>query len=196
MVIDSNLIVAIVSVVVGSAIGVSSNYWYKKQFDSSQKQHYEQSELSKKQQQMQGLLEAFRILDSTDHRRSRTMVYVLYFEYLDTQQLTSFKSSTEVEDVRADFDIMGMLVKTENIEKNNFLEMYGALAYRCWQCLKADIENERGSRGFPQFMSYFQELAKEAEDYWKNKKVDLSKTKLYHPDDPSRSVGFQPKVKN
>ena len=89
---------------------------------------------------------------------------------------------------------MGISVKTENINKNDFLEMYGALAYRCWQCLKADIENERDSRGFPKFMFYFQWLANASHNYWlQNNDVDLSKTKLYHPDDPTRWVDFSTK---
>jgi hypothetical protein len=122
------ILVGVVSILVVLAIGVSSNHFLRKQH------------------QVHGLLEeAFRVLDSTEHRRSRTRVYAIYFEYLDTKQLTSFKTSTEVEDVRGDFDVMGKLVRSKNIDKDEFLEEYGPLVYRCWKCLELDIKNERDS---------------------------------------------------
>lgn len=191
MEIDSNLIVGVVSVAVVLAIGVSSNWLLKRQFDSNEKQHREQLKQSEKQHQVQGLLEAFRILDTEEHRNSRTNVYALYFEYLDTGKLKSFKGSADVQTVRADFDVLGKLVESKNIQKEEFLEMYGSLAYRCWKCLEKDIMDERGSRGFKPFMTYFKWLAEQADNYWKDKGEDLSKTKLYHPDDPTRSVDFQ-----
>jgi hypothetical protein len=181
---ESNLVMAIIlgiiSPVVTAVIGLIAYKMIKKQFASAQTQH-----------QVQGLLDAFKILDTDEHRNSRSMVYALYFEYLDTKQLKSFKGSKDVESVRGAFDVMGILVKTENIHKNDFLEMYGVLAYRCWQCLKADIENERDSRNFPKFMYYFQWLANASHNYWfQNNDVDLSRIKLYHPDDPTRWVDF------
>jgi hypothetical protein len=147
----------------------------------------------RKQHQVQGLLEAFRILDTEQHRNSRTNVYALYFEYLDTGKLKSFKGSADVQTVRADFDVLGKLVESNNIQKKEFLEMYGSLAYRCWKCLEKDIMDERGSRGFKPFMTYFKWLAEQADNYWKDKGEDLSKTKLYHPDEPTRWVDFQQK---
>jgi hypothetical protein len=189
----SNLIVGIVSVAVVLAIGVSSNWLLKKQFDSNEKQHHEQLELSRKQQQVEFLLQGFRILDTEQHRNSRTRVYALYFDYLDTGELKSFKGSADVQTVRADFDVLGKLVESNNIPKEEFLEMYGSLAYRCWKCLEADINDERDSRNFKPFMTYFQWLANEAYHYWKDKDEELSKTKLYHPYDPTRWVDFQQK---
>jgi hypothetical protein len=58
---DSNTIVGVVSILVVLAIGVSSNHFLRKQH------------------QVHGLLEAFRVLDRTEHRRSRPeyMQYIL-----------------------------------------------------------------------------------------------------------------------
>ena len=184
---ESNLvmtiILGIISPVVTAVIGLIAYKMIKKQFAFAQRQH-----------QVQGLLDAFKILDTDEHRNSRSRVYALYFEYLDTKQIKSFKGSKDVERVRGDFDVIGILVKTENIHKNDFLEMYGALAYKCWHCLKADIENERDSRNFPKFMYYFQWLANASHNYWlQNNDVDLSMIKLYHPDDPTRWVDFSTK---
>jgi hypothetical protein len=85
---------------------------------------------------------------------------------------------------------MGKLVRSKNIDKDEFLEEYGPLVYRCWKCLELDIKNERDSRNFKPFMKYFEWLANEAYDYWRDRDEDLWKTKLYHPDDPDRWVDF------
>ena len=88
---------------------------------------------------------------------------------------------------------MGKLVESNNIQKEEFLEMYGSLAYRCWKCLEKDIMDERDSRDFKPFMTYFEWLAKEGWDYWLENGFDLADTKLYHPDKSTRWVDFQQK---
>jgi hypothetical protein len=197
IVIDANVLATIFVGIISTAavliIGIYSNSLLKKQFESNEKQHREQLSLSKSQQQVEFLLQAFRILDTEQHRNSRTRVYVSYFDYLDTGELKSFKGSADVQTLRADFDLIGKLVESESIEKEEFLEEYGSLAYRCWKCLEADINDERDSRNFKPFMTYFQWLANEAFQYWKDKGEDLSMTKLYNPYDPTRWVDFQQK---
>lgn len=86
----------------------------------------------------------------------------------------------EVEDVRAGFDVIGILVKSGNVGRELFMIEFGPLAYRSWEYLKDHIENERKphKRNFEYFMENFEWLANEANKYWKDKK-DLSETKLY-----------------
>jgi hypothetical protein len=178
----TTIILGIISPAVTAVIGFFAYGIVKRQFAFAQRQH-----------QVHGLLGAFRVLDTEQHRDSRTRVYALYFDYLDTGELKAFKVSADVQTVRADFDILGKLVESNNIQMEEFLEEYGSLAYRCWKCLEKDIMDERDSRNFKPFMTYFQWLANEAYQYWKRKDMDLSKTKLYHPDDRSRRVDFQQK---
>ena len=196
-VIDASVIATIfVGTISTVAVLVSAKYSYnllKKQFDSNEKQYREQLELDKKQHQVQGLLEAFRILDTRQHRNSRKTVYQLYHAYLSTKDVTSFRGVPDVEDVRGDFDVLGELVRTENISEEEFMYEYGPLAYRCWQCLKDHIEDERISRNFKPFMDNFEWLAKKADDYWKHKGYDLAKTILSNPSNRNMRVDFQQK---
>ena len=98
-----------------------------------------------------------------------------------------------MEDVRGDFDVLGELVKTENISEEEFMYEYGPLAYRCWQCLKDHVEDERTSRKFKSFMENFQWLAGKADDYWKRKGYNLAETILSNPSDRNMKVDFQQK---
>lgn len=141
---------------------------------------------------MQGLLEAFKILDTPEHRKSRIEMYVLYFRYLDGE-LEILKTSSYVQTVTANFDVIGELVRTNNIHREEFLFEFGSLAYRCWRCLEVYINEERQSREFELFMFNFEWLAKEAWDFWLEIGYDLSETKLYHPHNPARVVDFKPK---
>ena len=170
----------------------SSEEMHEEQIISNEDQHREQLRLSEEQHQVQGLLDAFRILDSREHRESRRRVYQLYHEYMENnnKHLEIFKGP-EVEDVIADFDIMGKLVRTSNIHKEDFLDEYGALAYKCWKCLKDNIEHERTYRNFKPFMTHFEWLANEAYNYWKDKGYDLAKTSLYNPGEPDKKLDFQ-----
>lgn len=210
---DFNFIVGVVSVAVVLGIGITGNYLIKKQFESNKDQYHEQIQsseemheeqiisdedqhrdqlrLSEEQHQVQGLLDAFRILDSREHRESRRRVYQLYHEYMKNNKHVEIFKGPEVEDVRADFDIMGKLVRTSNIHKEDFLDEYGALAYRCWKCLKDHIEHERTIRNFKPFMTHFEWLANEAYNYWKDKGYDLAKTSLYNPGEPDKKLDFQ-----
>jgi hypothetical protein len=76
---------------------------------------------------------------------------------------------------------VGKLVRTDNIDNDHFLHEFGPLAYRCWICLKDHIEQEREDREFMPFMENFEWLANKAEEYWRRKNVELSKTIIYDP---------------
>ena len=135
-----------------------------------------------KQRQMNGLLEAFKILNTREHRSSRKKVYELYLRYEKSKDVTVFENSAEVIDVRADFDVIGTLVKSGNVNEKLFLIEYGPLAYRCWVYLKNHIEAERKKRNFDPFMENFEDLAEKAHKFWLKKGHDVSKTLLYSPE--------------
>jgi len=78
-----------------------------------------------KQHQINGLLEAFRILNTREHRTSRRKVYDLYLQYEKNKDVRIFDNNAEVVDVRADFDVIGTLVKSGNINEKLFLIEYG-----------------------------------------------------------------------
>ena len=135
-----------------------------------------------KQHQIKGLLDAFKILNTREHRTSRRKVYELYIEYEKNKDVTIFNNVPEVVDVRADFDVIGTLIKSRNIDEKLFLIEYGPLAYRCWKYLKKHVEAERKKRNFNPFMKNFEDLAKKADRFWSKKGYDLSKSLLYPPE--------------
>jgi hypothetical protein len=153
---------------------------------------------SRKRHQVQGLLEAFKILDKEDHREYRKTVFSTYFIYHNFGNVEVFRHEDyrdAIANVMADFDVVGKLVDSKNIDRNQFLEMYGALVYRCWKCLKPHVEKERLERKFPPFMTWFEWLANEGYYYWKDEREDkrcnLDDTVLFHPDDRSRYIYFR-----
>jgi len=139
-----------------------------------------------KQHQINGLLDAFKILNSREHRTSRRKVYELYIEYEKNKDVGIFDGSPEVVDVRADFDVIGTLVESGNINEKLFLIEYGPLAYRCWKYLKKHVEAERKKRNFDPFMMNFEDLAEKAGKFWSKRGYDLSKTLLYPPEQEER----------
>lgn len=140
-----------------------------------------------KQHQINGLLDAFKILNSREHRISRRKVYELYIEYEKNKDVGIFDNIPEVVDVRADFDVIGTLVKSGNINEKLFLIEYGPLAYRCWKYLRKHVEAERKKRNFDPFMKNFEDLAKKADKFWSKKGHDLSKTLLFPSENVARS---------
>lgn len=156
----------------------------------------EQVRNNKKQHQVHGLLDAFKILDSPEHRGFRKRVFVLYFEYQEHGIVEIFKNEEAVANVRADFDIMGKLVESNNIDRKEFLEEFGSLAYWCWKCLEDHIAEERKQRNFEPFMTWFEWLATEGYNYWKDEHkpaYDLNDNVLSNPDNPSKRLDFRSK---
>lgn len=140
-----------------------------------------------KQHQIKGLLDAFKILNTREHRTSRRKVYELYIEYEKNNEVAIFEGIPEVVDVRADFDVIGTLVKSRNIDEKLFLIEYGPLTYRCWKYLRKHIEAERKKRNFEPFMKNFEDLAGKADKFWSKRGYDLSKTLIYPPEQEEQS---------
>lgn len=153
---------------------------------------------ARKQHRVQGLLEAFKILDNDPHRAFRKKVFDAYFIYHNFGEIEIFRMPDyrdAIANVMADFDIMGKLVDSGNIDRKQFLEEYGSLVYRCWKCLKPHIEKERTEREFPAFMVWFKWLADEGYTYWKDERepqrYNLDDTALFHPDNRSMKIYFR-----
>lgn len=144
-----------------------------------------------KQQQIHGLLEAFKLLNDNAHRDARKTVYVLFFKNLKDTKLDLFADVPQVGQVMADFDVIGRLVRSGNIRKDDFLNVYGSLVYRCWRILEKHINEERKSRHFDQFMDNFAWLSKEGLKYWEKKQRDVKESVLYNPLDHTDNVDFQ-----
>lgn len=169
----------------------------KEQFDSNKKQHQEQLESDKnqhleqfkqreEQHQVQGLLEAFRVLNDKDNRKARKRLYFLFFEYRRNHHIEVF-ADPQAEEVMATFDVMGRLVRSKNISENDFLNVYGSLVYRCWRILEKHINEERKSRKFDKLMDNFEWLAKAGYEHWKEKEgYNINESRLYNPDPDHR----------
>jgi hypothetical protein len=134
--------------------------------------------LVRKQHRINGLQDAFKILNTVEHRNFRDRVYQMYHDYKETNNIQIFRNK-EPETVRADFDVIGILVEHKNIDKKLFLIEFGPLVYKCWICLEASIEDERQRRKFKPFMKHFQCLAEEARKFWADEGEDLSKLEIY-----------------
>lgn len=133
----------------------------------------------RKQHTINGLQDAFKILNNSEHRNSRKKVYELHHEFQETGNLYIFHDVPEVENVRADFDVIGVLVKNKNIDKNLFLREYGLVVYRCWVCLEPSIMKERQRRDVKAFMENFEWLSEQSRKFWEHK--GGHKTKIYDP---------------
>jgi hypothetical protein len=133
----------------------------------------------KRQHNLNGLQDAFKILNNSEHRNFRKKVYELHHEFQETGKLEIFRDVPEVENVRADFDVLGVLIKNKNIDKNLFLREYGLVVYRCWVCLEAPIMDERQRRDVKAFMENFEWLSDEARKFWERR--GGYKTKIYDP---------------
>jgi hypothetical protein len=142
-----------------------------------------------KKHQTEGLLEAFKMLDKEDHREYRKIVFKTYFIYHHLGNIGVFRHDNyrhAIANVMADFDVVGKLVHSDNIDRKQFLEIYGALVYRSWKCLLPHIEKERDERGLPAFMVWFGWLADQGYDYWRYEReyarYDLNNTTLFNPE--------------
>ena len=132
----------------------------------------------KHQHQANGLFEAFKILNTEQHRNARTTVYRLYRTYLENRDLNIFFVD-DVRRVRADYDQMGTMIRARSINKKQFLRQYGASAYLCWKFLEDHIQHERELRNFLPFMTDFEWLVQQAIRYWQSQGEDLSKIRIH-----------------
>lgn len=70
--------------------------------------------LVRKQHRINGLQDAFKMLNTVDHRNFRDTVYQMYHDYKETDNIRIFRNK-ESATIRADFDVIGILVKHKNI---------------------------------------------------------------------------------
>jgi hypothetical protein len=154
-------IVAVVAVAVAAIVGYTTIHF------------------NRKQNQLNGLMEAFKLLNDENHRKARGDIYSAFKAYQDKNDISVFANKSSVEIVRSDFDQMGSLIKNKTIQKDGFLEAYGETSYRCWNALKAHIEEERIKRNFNHYMENFQWLSDQAVRHWQRKGIDLSTIESY-----------------
>jgi hypothetical protein len=131
-----------------------------------------------KSEWINGLQDVFKISNMDQDRNFRNRVYQLYHDYKETKNIEIFRTSV-VESIRADFDVIGVLVRHKNIDKKLFLLEYGPQVFRCWVCLKDSINDERERRKSEQFMENFEWLAIQARKFCARKGEDLSKIEIY-----------------
>jgi hypothetical protein len=139
----------------------------------------------RKEHRLNGLVQAFKVLNNQEHRDAREMVYATFALYNKNKNLKIFvegdsdgaKESTET--VRADFDQMGALVQNGTIQKQGFLQVYGETTYRCWNALQDHIREEGKQRNFEHYMENFEWLSNEATKFWQKKGVNLTSIVRY-----------------
>jgi hypothetical protein len=131
----------------------------------------------RKEHRLNGLVQAFKILNDSEHRQAREMVYSNFKIYAEKKNSNIFTDSEQAkkstEKVRADLDQMGTLVRNGTIQKSGFLQAYGETSYRCWNALRDHIKKERDQRHFEYYMENFEWISNEAIKYWQRKGVNL-----------------------
>ena len=103
----------------------------------------------RKEHRLNGLVQAFKLLNDSKHREARYRVYSAFASYKNNKNIDMFVDEHQkefTETVRADFDQMGVLVKA--IQKQGFLQAYGETSYKCWNALRDHVHNERKLRNF------------------------------------------------
>lgn len=144
------------------------------------RQQREVAQYQKKQHELTGVMEAFKILNNDRHRQAREDVYSAFKQYEDGT-INIFENESVRKNaamVRADFDEIGLLVDNGLIPKDVFFKSYLNTVIICWKALKTDIEKQRKDRKYPEYMTYFQKLYEGAEDYANDNKIDTSN---WHP---------------
>lgn len=125
----------------------------------------------RRQLKLNGLVEAFKLMNDERHRLARRDVYLNYQTHKkrggdisDFIPPENIRDSVEI--VRADFDQLGILMRRGSIHKKAILDAYGLNGFQCYEMLRNHIEQERDSRHFDEYMRNFQEFAKEAYHHW------------------------------
>ena len=132
--------------------------------------------LAWKKQKIDGLMTAFKMINSVEHRKAREEMYLSYHAYKESENFADFQKE-EVKRVMGDFEVIGLLVKSGNIHKELFLEEYGIPAYLCWKSVSAYVNKERDRPQRKTYMDNLIWLADEAKKYWKEKDYNI-------PDEP------------
>jgi len=138
----------------------------------------------RKQYELGALIEAFKLLNSPDHREARTITYGKFKgksdirssrirEALARHENTDILMEESQAMVRADFDQMGALIKNKLIPETAFLDVYWHTVLMCWKALENEIKEQRNQRQNPPYMINFEELKKRAESYRKKVHQDV-----------------------
>jgi hypothetical protein len=139
----------------------------------------------RRQQQLNAILEAFKILNNDEHRQAREEVYSAFAQY-DKGQKKIFENDRvrkRAAMVRADFDEIGLLVVNGLLPKEMFLDAYWNTIIISWKALRDDIDRERKRRRYPRYMTYFYLLYQEAEDFARRHDIDTEDVKPYYDDE-------------
>ena len=136
----------------------------------------------RKHQRLTAILEAFKILNTPEHRKARENVYKAYEKY-EKGERDIFKAvRQDAAMVRADLDQIGMLVDKRLFPKKMFLKVYWNIVLICWKGLKDDIEQQRKNRDYPSYMYYFEKLNGMAYEHWKKKEKGTKLPKVFSQD--------------
>jgi hypothetical protein len=168
---DWSATVAVTALIVTTIIAIYARAEVKKQY-----------ELTKRLHEAKGLFDAFNMLKAPEHRNTRRELYKAYHQYEKDNDL-SWLRREEFDELRGDLDVIGILVKSGNIDKKQFLIEFGPMVVMCWIRLKPIVEHERKRRHFDPFLENFQWLSDEAETYWRGRGQELS-TVGYDPFEP------------
>jgi hypothetical protein len=183
-------IIPIVAAIISAGIGGGIAWVVHRSQSQLQKisadQQMETAENQKKQLRLSSILEAFKILNSNEHRNARESVYCAYHLYHKKNRTDIFEREPYRKNaamVRADMDQMGMLIDEELIDKDTFLKAYWNTVLVCWKALEEDVKRERKVRKYESYMTYFSklnDLAKEYRDYYK---LGTKETYVFSDDD-------------
>jgi hypothetical protein len=147
--------------IITAIVGVSSGF-------AAWATHYYQ----KKQYKLNALIGAFEELNDLKHSQARRNVYTVYSLFKgaspDTYLNQLDKKRDDVELVKTDFDQIGALIKNKLVDKEVFLDVYGATILKYWDYLSREIDMQKTQRDDKLYMKNFEWIVDQAKDFVKS----------------------------
>lgn len=173
---DPNARVASIAVVVGMAVTIITTYYQGIT------------------QQTSGLIRAFDLLNTPEHRKVRASVCQAYESFVSDRNLKpeDFKGEKlplenilegksgeeyeklllDIEKVTTDFDQIASLIKNNLMPRDAFMDAYWGTTVRCWGALHGYVK-ERREIQTDHFMTNFEKLSNWAIAYWEKHHHDI-----------------------
>jgi len=168
---EEYLLLASFLAVLAAFIGITVSAIYQRKNISLLKEGQEhQHKLAVKDLKQTALLKVYDLLSNGTSRESRRTVYNAWNDFQDSKKIETYTETTtmkSVSRVRAEFDLVGALIKHDFVELNDFLKMYLQPVLNSWQALEPIIEHDKGRANYPEYMENFRWLFTEAEKFYK-----------------------------
>ena len=136
--------------------------------------------LKKSKNDSEGLIQIFQILTNPENRNARKLTFEAFREKKidDSGKIIDLTYEQNIENVRANMDLIGLLVKQKLVSKDSCLKLCCGIVIRSWKSLEKNIMFERQTLG-SNYKEDFEWIANEAFKYWKKNFSDIPEPEIY-----------------